>query len=49
MILNDIYFDGEEQNICRDYVDEIGAWGKSETLKKVGNINLYGTDESEED
>ena len=49
VILNDIYFDRAEQNICRDYFDDIGVRGKSEKLKKVGEINLYGTYKSEED
>ena len=44
MVLNDIYFDGAERNICRDCVDELRGWGKSETFKKVGNITVYGMD-----
>ena len=45
MILNDIYFDGAERKIFRNCVDKIWGWGKSETLNKVGDITVYGTDE----
>ena len=48
-VLNDIYFDGSEKKICCGCVDELRVWGKSETLKKVGDSTLYRTDESEED
>ena len=48
MVLNDIYFDGGEHNICHNCVDEFRGGGKSETLKKVGDITMYGTDKSEE-
>ena len=45
----DIDLYGGEQKICRDCVDEIRGRGKSETLQKVGDSTVYGTDESEED
>ena len=44
VILNDIDFDGAEQKLFRDCVDEIGVREKSETLKKVGDSTLYGTE-----
>ena len=28
MVLNDIDFDGEERNVCRDCVDKLLIWGK---------------------
>ena len=43
MILNDTDFDGGEQKICRDCVDKLGGVGKSEKLKKVGDINVTDT------
>ena len=49
VVLNDIDFDGAERKIFRDCVDAIQGKGKSETLKKVGDSTVYGTDESEED
>ena len=49
MVFNNIDFDRAEQNICRDCVDKLRGRGKSEILKKVENITVYGTDESEED
>ena len=45
-VLNDIYFDGSEQKICCGCVDELRGRSKSETLKKVGDSTVYGTDES---
>ena len=48
MLLNDIDFDEAERKICRDCVEEIQGWGKSDTLKKVVDSTFYGTDESEE-
>ena len=36
VLLDDIDFDGAEQKICRNCVDELRVRGKSETLKKVG-------------
>ena len=45
VVLNDINFDGEERNICRDCVNEIRGGGKSETSKKVGDSTVYGTDQ----
>ena len=44
VVLNDIDFDKEKRKIFRDCVDEIFGQGKSETLKKVGDSTLYGTD-----
>ena len=45
VLLNDIDFDGAERKICRDCVDELRGRGKSETLEKVGDSTVYGTDE----
>ena len=47
--MNEIDIDRGERKICRNCVDEIRVRGKSETLKKAGDITVYGTDESEED
>ena len=47
--MNEIGIDGGQQKICRNCVDEIRGRGKSEKLKKLGDITLYGTYESEED
>ena len=44
VIFNDFDFDGEEQKICCNFVDELRGQGKSETLKKVGDITVYRTD-----
>ena len=41
-------FDGVEQNIYHNCVDEIQGEGKSDILKKLGDINVYGMNESEE-
>ena len=49
MLLNDIDFDRAERKICRDCVEELRGRGNSETLKKVGDRIVYGTEESEED
>ena len=49
MAMNEIDLDGGDWKICCDCVDEIRGWGKSETLKKVGDRNMYGKDESEEE
>ena len=49
MLLNNIDFDGVERNICCNCVDKIRGRGKSETLKKVGDSTVYGTEESEEE
>ena len=46
MVLNYIDFDGEERKICHNCVYEIWVGGKSDTLKKVGDSTVYGTDES---
>ena len=48
VILNNIDFDGVERKIFCDCVDKIRGRGKSETLKKVGDSTVYGTEESEE-
>ena len=47
--MKDIYFDRAERNICHDCVDKLQGLGKSETLKNVGDITVYGTYESEEE
>ena len=47
--MNEIDRDGGEWNISRDYVDKIWGHGKSETLKKVGESTVYGTEASGED
>ena len=49
MNLNDIGFDGAERKIFCDCVDELQGRGNSDTLKKVGDITVYGADESEEE
>ena len=49
VVLNYIDSDRVEQNICRDYIDDLQGRGKSETLKKLVDSTVYGTDESEED
>ena len=49
VVLNDIDCDVAERNIYRDCVDELQGRGKSETEKKVGDTNVYGADESEEE
>ena len=49
VVLDDIDFDGAERMICRHCVDNLRVRGKSETLKNVGYITVYGTEESEED
>ena len=49
MAMNEIDLDGGRRNICRDCVDKIQVRGKSETLKKVVNSTVYGTDKSDED
>ena len=48
MVLNYIDFDGEERKIFRDFVDKLWGWVKSEIPKKVGDITVYISDESEE-
>ena len=40
MVLNEICLDRAEQNIFRSCVDKLQGGGKSETLKKVGNITM---------
>ena len=49
MFLNYIDFDGAEQKIFRDCVDELWGRVKSEAFNKVGYSTVYGTDKSEED
>ena len=44
MAMNEINLDVGERKIFRDCVDEIWGRGKSETLKKVRDRTLYGTD-----
>ena len=46
VLLNYIDFDGSDRNICRDSVDEIRGREKSETLEKVVDRTVYGTEES---
>ena len=43
--LNNICFEGREQNICRYYVDDIVWSGESEKSKRAGVRNISGTDE----
>ena len=40
MDMNGIDLDGGERKNCRDCVDKIWVRGKSETLKKVGDITV---------
>ena len=47
--MNEIDLDGGERKIFCDCVDGIRGQVKSETLKKVGDSTMYGTDGSEED
>ena len=42
--MNEIDLDGGERKIFCDCVDKIQGQGKSETLKKVGDSTVYGTD-----
>ena len=49
VVLNDIDFDGAEQKICHNCVDELRGGGKSDKLNKVGYSIVYGMYESEED
>ena len=42
--MNEIDIDGGERNICHNCVQEIQGRGKSETFKKLGDRNVYGTD-----
>ena len=46
VVLNDIDFDGTEWKVFRHCVDKLRGHGKSETLKKVGESTVYGTEES---
>ena len=48
MVLNCIDFDGADRNVCRDFFDELRGQVNSETLKKMVDSTVYGTDESEE-
>ena len=43
MVLDYIYFDGEERRIFRDCVEKLRGRGKSEKLNKVLEITVYGT------
>ena len=40
---HDIDFDGAEQKICHDCVDELWMVGKPKKMKKVGNSTVYRT------
>ena len=42
MLLNYIYFEGRELNICRDCVDKIASGRKSDKFKKVGYSTVSG-------
>ena len=42
MILNYVYFDGAERNICHNFVDKIQGGGKYDTLKKVEDSTCIG-------
>ena len=44
VLLNYIDFDRAERNFCCDCVDKIWVRVKSDTLKKVGDITVYGMD-----
>ena len=44
MVLNCIDFDGAERKICSDCVDELRVGIKSDILKKMGDITVYGID-----
>ena len=46
--MNDIDFDRVGQNTFCNCVDNLQDRGKSETPKKVGDRNVYRTEESEE-
>ena len=48
VVLNYIDFDRSERNICHNFVDELQGQGKSEMLKKVINITIHRSEESEE-
>ena len=41
MVLNSIDFDEDEWKICRNCVYKLRGWGKSDTLKKVGDSTVY--------
>ena len=43
MDMNEINLDGGKMNIFRDCVEDIRGRDKSETLKKMGYITVYGT------
>ena len=45
--MHEIDLDGEERNICDDFVDNIWMGGKHEKLNKVGHSTVYRMDESE--
>ena len=49
LLFNYIDFDGAKRKICRNFVGKLRGRGKSETLNKVGDINVYGMDEEEDD
>ena len=49
MVFNYIGFDGAEWKIFHDCVGKLQGQCKSETLKKVVDRTVYGTDESDED
>ena len=47
--MNEIDLDRGEQNIFRNYVDEIQGRGKSKTLNNMGSSTVYGTGKLEEE
>ena len=47
--MNEINLNGGERKICRNCVDKMQGRGKSDTLKKVEDSTVYGTDLLEED
>ena len=49
MLLNYFDFDGAEQKICRNCVDELQGRNNSETFNKLEYSTVYGMDKSEED
>ena len=47
MVLDYIYFDGEERRIFRDCVDDIRMGGNTEKLNKVQHSTVYRMNELE--
>ena len=49
MAMHEIDLGGVERKICHNCVDELWMGGKPTKLKKVKHMNVYRTDESEEE